>query len=326
MRRVLCLALLAAAVASAAPAAEITVAPETVTDAKAVYGQVLGRDVIPARARIGGTVAALSVEEGSEVRRGQPVATVVDDKLALQLGAVDARLAALESERANAADELARAETLLARGVATRQQTDALRTRLDVVMGQIAAARADRAVIEQQAAEGVVAAPADGRVLTVPVTLGSVILPGEPVATIAGGGFFLRLALPERHAGLLALGQEIALLGRPGEGPEAARAGRIVKLYPELEAGHVVADVEAEGLDRYYVGERTLVRVPVAERTAIRIPAAAVSTRGGVDFVTLATPDGPRAAAVIVSAPDAGDPPLVEALSGLRAGDVVVVP
>jgi RND family efflux transporter MFP subunit len=324
MRRVL--ALLAALAVAPALAGEFTLAPETVTDAKAVYGQVLSRDVIAARARIGGTVTALSVEEGTDVRRGEPVATVVDDKLALQLGAVDAKLAALGAERVNAEDELARAETLLARGVATRQQTDALRTRLDVLTGQIAAARADRAVIEQQAAEGVVAAPADGRVLTVPVTIGSVIMPGEPVATVAGGGFFLRLALPERHAALLELGQEITLLGRPGEGPEAARPGRIVKLYPELEAGHVVADVEAEGLDRYFVGERTLVRVPVAERAALRIPADAVSTRGGVDFVTLATPEGPRAVAVIVSAPDAGDPPLVEALSGLRAGDVVVVP
>ena len=43
-------------------------------------------------------------------------------------------------------------------------------------------------------------APGDGRVLTVPVTRGAVVLAGEPIATIGGGGFFLRLAIPERHA------------------------------------------------------------------------------------------------------------------------------
>src|SRR5271166_1605338 len=41
---------------------------------------------------------------------------------------------------------------------------------------------AERAVIEQQLAEGDVLAPTSGRVLKVPVTPGTVVLPGEPVA------------------------------------------------------------------------------------------------------------------------------------------------
>ena len=48
---------------------------------------------------------------------------------------------------------------------------------------------AEKSVIEQQMAEGQVLAPMSGRVLNVPVTVGTVVLPGEAVATIAEAGF-----------------------------------------------------------------------------------------------------------------------------------------
>ncbi len=43
------------------------VAPQTVSDDKAVFATVESRNVEPARARIGGTVAALAVKQGDEV-------------------------------------------------------------------------------------------------------------------------------------------------------------------------------------------------------------------------------------------------------------------
>ena len=93
----------------------------------------------------------------------------------------------------------------------------------------------------QQAAEGDVLAPEDGRVLTVPVTRGAVILAGEPVATIGSGGLFLRLAVPERHAAALKEGDSI----RIGTGGGATE-GRLAKVYPEIEGGRVTADVEVD--------------------------------------------------------------------------------
>ena len=78
-----------------ATAAEVPVSVAQRPDLKAVFGQVESRDVVPARARIGGTVTSLSVEEGSAVKAGDVIARVVDDKLALQLNAVDARIKAV---------------------------------------------------------------------------------------------------------------------------------------------------------------------------------------------------------------------------------------
>lgn len=310
-----------------ASADEYQVVRERTTELKAVYGQVLSSDVIAARARIAGTVVELNVEEGSQVAAGDVIALVRDAKLELQMGAIDARLSALQAELANAQDELARAEALLEQGVSTRQRVDQLRTNADVLTGQIAAARAERAVVEEQSAEGKVLAPTDGRVIQVPVTRGAVVLAGEAVAEVAGGGFFLRLTLPERHAALLHDGLEVQMEGRPSQAAtQPPVMGSIVKIYPRLENGQVVADVEVPGLSDFLVGERTLVRVPVAHRSAILIPADAVVTRSGIDFVTLAAGGGTREVAVVLGTRDASGDGRVEVLSGLVAGDTVLVP
>ncbi|MCX6020110.1 MAG: biotin/lipoyl-binding protein, partial [Chloroflexi bacterium] len=60
------------------------VEPKTVADEKAVFATVESTDVVPARARIGGTVVELAVKEGDAVKQGQIVATIGDEKLALQ--------------------------------------------------------------------------------------------------------------------------------------------------------------------------------------------------------------------------------------------------
>ncbi len=297
----------------------------TISDTKAVYGTVEARDVLPARARTGGTLVSLSVEEGSTVRAGEVIGLVRDDKIALQLQAVDARIAAVESELENARAELERARSLVERGAATQQRVDQLRTQVDVLTSQSAAAQAERAVVAQQAAEGEIVAPVDGRVMTAPVTPGSVVMPGETVVTIAGGGLFLRLSLPERHAALLDDGAPVKI-GRPGEAGGATE-GRIAKIYPQIERGRVVADVEVADLGDYFVGQRTLVEVPVGQREALLVDPDAIDTRFGVDFVRIATPQGPREVSVVAGArvmTEAGEK--VEIVSGLRPGDEVLAP
>jgi RND family efflux transporter MFP subunit len=295
----------------------------SVVETKAVYGTVSARDVVPARARSGGILISLSVAEGATVTAGEVIGLVTDDKIALQLDAVDARINALDFELANAQSELDRATELVSRGAATQQRVDQTRTQVDVLTSQIAAARAERAVLVQQQTEGEIVAPIDGRVLAAAVTPGSVVMPGEPVVTIAGGGLFLRLSLPERHAELLEEGASVTI-GRAGEGDDV---GRIARVYPQIERGRVVADVEVAELGDYFVGSRTLVQVPVGERNALLVDPASIHTRFGVDFVTIATPQGAREVTVVTGArvaTAAGE--RIEIVSGLRAGDEVVAP
>ena len=244
-----------------AQADDIALTPTTVTQWKAVYGQIEARSRIPARARLGGTLVSLEVSEGDVVTAGQVLARV------------DARLQTLTAQLDNASAELTRGEDLLTRGVTTVQQLDALRTQVDVVAGQIAAARADRQVVAQQALEGTVLAPIAGRVLDVPVAAGAVIMAGEAVATVGGGGIFLRIAVPERHAVFLRQGATIEI--ETATGPAQ---GTLARIYPLIENGRVIADVDVPDLPETFINARVLVRLPVDTRPALMVPETAVTT------------------------------------------------
>lgn len=319
------------AATGSALAAEFVIQPQEKTELKAVFGRVESRDTALARARIGGTIVSLAVEEGSAVKSGDVIATVVDDKLALQLEAIDARLLALDAELQNAITELNRAKKLLSGGVVPKSRVDTLQTQVDVLTNQLTAVKAERAVLVQQGAEGEVLAPAPGRVLAVPVTKGTVVMPGETIARIAGGGYFLRLSLPERHAPRIVEGDTVMVAARgtdaSGASPATARKGKMVKVYPEISGGRVLADVEVDGLGDFFVGERTLVWIPVEKRQVIGVPPAAVSNRYGIDYVRIAGASGEMDVAVIVGETyETADGMRLEVLSGLNGGDKVILP
>jgi multidrug efflux pump subunit AcrA (membrane-fusion protein) len=171
-------------------------------------------------------------------------------------------------------------------------------------------------VILRQGEEGAIIAPAAGRVTAVPVTQGSVIMAGEPIAIIASGPLLLRLALPERHAALLVEGALLSV-----DAPGNMAQGRLVKLYPQIENGRVLADIALEGLDAALLNARLLVRVPVGERTGLFVPEAAIITRSGLDFVRVVQDGAPVERNVVTGERMNGR---VEILTGVSAGDTVV--
>lgn len=308
----------------------LTIGTRTVPERKAVFGEVESRTVVPARARIGGTLSRIDITEGSQVQEGDVIAFVIDDKINLQLKAADARIKELTSQLDNARSELDRVQQLFQRGVATQSRLDQARTQFEVTTNQVSGAQAARSVTEENARQGAVRAPAAGRVLSVPVTLGSVVLPGDEIARIASGRYFLRLLLPERHAASMKAGDDVQLARRTSGSDADLRAthkGRIVKIYPEIVNGRVKADVEVADLGDYFVNERVLVFVPIGTRPALLVPSSALRLKHGIDYVTVATSEGTGEVAVIPGetfATDSGEE--VEILSGLHDGDRIVVP
>ena len=87
----------------------------------------------------------------------------------------------------------------------------------------------------------------------------------------------------------------------------------------------MIADVSVESLETAFVDARVLVEVPVGTRDALMVPRAAVETRSGIDFVTLREGEIDTARAVVLGEGSA-DGDLVEVLTGLAPGDVVVTP
>jgi multidrug efflux system membrane fusion protein len=319
-------AVLAAIVSALVPgslvAAEFTVGVTNVDDQKAVIATVEPAHQLVARARIGGTIVSLNAREGDVVGANKVIATVADQKLVLQMEALDQRIRSQQAQRDQAKIDFDRAQELQRRGVTTQMQLDQAKTALDVADRTLAAIRGDRGVIEQQAAEGAVASPGAGRILSVPVSVGRVVLPGESIATIAEDNYILRLSLPERHAQFMRAGDKV-LIGARGlqnEANESRREGRVRLVYPEIQGGRVIADVDVPGLGDYFVGERTRVYVTTGSRPTIIVPSAAIYRRAGANFVRLK--DGSEV--VVQPGQPRGDG--IEVLAGLRNGDVVVAP
>ncbi len=314
--------LIAALLAPEAKAAERLLKAVTIPEMKAVYGEVEARDRVLARARIPGTVTELTVTEGDEVKAGTVIARITDDRNDFQIRAVDAQLLGLKASLSNARAELDRARQLLKSGTTTAQRVDQLQTQVDVTENEIRAAEASRSVLVEQSAQGAVLAPAAGRILSVPLTRSAVVMAGETVATLAGGGYFLRLAIPERHATALKQGAMITI-----DSSGKQLNGRLARIYPEIVSGRVTADVDVPGLSSDFIGARLLVELPVGERQALLVPAAAVHTRAGLDFVTISEAGQPVERVVIAGRPLLQDgEEAVEILSGLSEGETVMVP
>ncbi len=321
--------LLAAAPAvQAALPATFTVVARMVPDEKAVFATVESRNVVPARSRIGGTVTALSVQDGDRVAAGQTIATVHDEKLQLQLRSLDAEIAGLRSSLAQAEIDLSRANALAHSGAVSREQLDRARTAVQVATSALDARIAQRAVTAQQQAEGAVLAPIAGRVLTVPVTDGSVVLPGDPVATVAEQDFVLRLLVPERHALDLKAGATVRLDGQE-LGETGPAFGTVTLVYPMIVGGQVRADATAPGIGTYFVGERIRVWVPAGQRRAIVVPAGFVFTRFGQDYVRVQQKDGTVNDVPVqrgLPLPTPAMPDGLQILAGLDPGEILVRP
>ncbi len=305
-----------------ASAAEFKVQSVSIDDQKAVLATVEPVKMITARARIGGTVVVLKATEGMTVEAGTDLAVVVDDKLALQIKALDARIESQDAQRAKTELDLNRINELFQRGTASQAQVDQAKTVFEVANRQLSAIKSDRDVILQQTAEGIVQATGQGRVLTVPVAEGSVVMLGETIATMAEDHYILRVELPERHARFMRSGDTVKIAGRgasDGE-QETLKTGTVRTVYPEIKGGRVIADISVDQLGDYFVGERTRVYVSAGTRQALVVPASAVFLRASIEYVRFG--DGRE---IVIKTGEHRDDK-VEVLSGLKAGDVVVTP
>lgn len=310
-------------VARVAPAAgRLPVVERTIADLKPVPATLTTQDMGEARARITGVLTTVLVKEGDVVRKGQLIATVKDDRLALLTAAYDAQVAAAAADAARAQADLTRTRTLFAQGIYAQARLDQVEAIARASSASLAAARAQRSASAELGAQGAILAPAAGRVLVADVPPGSVVTAGQSVARITAGPAVVRLELPEGQARTLRLGDSVAV---SIDGAASPVTGLISQIYPSVVAGQVVADVTAAGLPQDLVGRRATVMVRVGERRALVVPRRYVSTRYGIDYVRLIRADGAASDTPVQTraGPSADE---LEVLSGLKPGDVLALP
>jgi RND family efflux transporter MFP subunit len=316
----------AAAPPAARPAGErLTLAQARLPDVAEVPATVTTQDIAEARARIPGIISRLHVRAGDQVAAGQPIATITDSRLGQEAAALGAGAAAAEAQAARARADLDRIRFLHREGVYAQARLDEATAAARAADAMVAAARAHEGAVRAVEGQGIVRAPAAGRVLVADLPEGSAVGPGMVVATLTAGPPIVRLDLPEGLATRLQPGAEVRIDGLAGQPAGESAVGRVARLHPGVTAGRTRADVTVPGLAPALVGQRVTARVDAGIRTGLAVPARFVAPRFGLHFVALVSPDGTRFAEVPVEVRPLPDGRF-EILSGLKPGDVLVVP
>ncbi len=292
----------------------LTLTASDTVDWQDVAAEVATVDQAQVLARIPGILTSLTVREGDMVTKGQVIGRIVDSQLGYQSGVYGAQAVAAEAQAAQAKAELDRVRYLHDKGFYAKARLEQAEAAAATAQAQIRAARAQQSAVGAVAGQGAVVAPTSGRVLRADVPAGAPVAPGMAVAVITAGPTILRLQMPESLADKVRPGAQVQANGM---------TGRVVKVYPAVQAGQVTADVELPGIDSTLIGRRMAAKVETGKRKALLVPATYVTSRYGIDYLWVQGKNGTLAQVPVQIAPssEAGK---IEVLSGVAAGDVLV--
>ncbi len=270
------------------------------------------------------TVTSVLVREGDTVRSGQTLVQLDARELHAKTAQVAASVADAEAMQKEAATNAARFAALYADSAATRAQFDASQTGLARADAALRAARAAAGEVDAVASYSTLRAPFAGVITSRQVDPGAFAAPGAPMVTVQDISA-LRItasisADANRH---LTRGQRIRAQ-IDGDTTSATVEG----VVPSASGGvFTVNAIVPNGRGRFHAGSSATVYVPTGTARAIVVPTAAIVREGDLTGVIV------RAGAngtvhderrwVRLGATRGGQ---VEITSGVRAGDVVVVP
>lgn len=309
--------------------------------------------------RILAQVKAIRVAEGDQVfgpeapgHQGTVLALLDDADLLAKLkqalaqaAGIDKAIAAARAQtdsaragRDRARLEFQRTDALRRDQAATGQQWEAARAQRDITESQLRAASHDVARLEAQRAQAesavaeaqsfldhaVIRAPFTGKVLRKTVDVGDMAAPGQVLFHLDTPGH------PELHAdlseSLLPQVREGMVLEVRIDALERSVSGRLREIVPQSDPGSRTVRIKIEldpeaGMVNGLFGR---VRIPYGSYEALVVPAPAVRQLGQLQLVDVVGADGhPIRRFVTVGEGQAG---VVEVLSGLDAGEEVVLP
>jgi membrane fusion protein (multidrug efflux system) len=306
--------------ADPAPASRAAPAAAVVTDHATLrqyaepieaIGTARARDSVFITSRVSGRVSRIFLTEGARAARGDPIVLLEDD----------AERAAFRSAAAAAAEaqaQLERLETLGERGLVSRFERDRQRRAVETTQAEL---ELNRVLLDQRT----IRAPFDGVVGFRQVSPGSLVQPGTHIVSLDNcDEMRIQFSVPET---LLTRVQP----GAPVEAVSAAYAGRIFlgrigtrgTRVDEVTRAVPVQAVFENADGSLLPGMLLTLRIRAQPRQLTSIPEAALAPDHARQFVWRVGAD--EAAQRVEVTIGAREPGWVEILSGIAAGDRVVV-
>lgn len=309
------------------PVETVDVRKGPIRETMASTSTVESRRTVDIVAEIPGVVVGLQAEQGDQVSKGQKLAQIQRDELALGVQTAQSSVSRLQAE-------VARLEPLFAKGVVSRQMVDEARWRLE--QAQAEQRRASTAAADQR-----VTSPMDGVVAMRTVNLGQQVAMGTPLFRVVDpSDLVVVVNLPETSLGRVFDGQRAyiesdALAGKRFDGkverisPVVDPRTGTVRITVALETGDTSAPVTlrpgmfvkvnivvAEQPDALVIPRRAVVYVE-EEPTVFTIKEGLAERRS----VTLGVNEG--ADVQVLSGVEAGQPVVVLGQDGLKSGTPV---
>lgn len=296
----------------AAPVETGVVEIGTISRAVTVSGVVEPLRVVGVNSQLSGALLSVEVEEGMRVREGQVLARVDDRELAAQEASAEAAFAVAE-----AAYE--RADQLRASQVITISEYERDRTAYAAALAQLDQLRTRRGY-------AVIRSPLDGLVLEKRVEAGDVVGAQTQLFRIGDNStMVVRVPVSELDVVELAPGERASLVFDAF--PARVFAGTIRRIFPSADPGTRLVPVEvaldADGAATARPGFLARVTFALGARDGVTlVPASAiVSGTGGQAVFTIDNGQAMRTSVQTGLTAEGR----VEVVSGVKAGDVIVV-
>ncbi len=267
-----------------------------------------------------GTVTEVLVREGDVVSAGQPLVRIDARDLAARQSQIDAGIAEATAVHSDAETQVKRMRALYADSAATRAQLDAAETGLARAAAAVSQARAGASELAVMTGYSVVRAPFAGMVTQRFVDPGAFAAPGAPLVTVQDGRR-LRVTVSVAPEGVRALrrGSTVTAIIDDRETP-AVVEGVVPSPAGNVYTVNAIVENASGGL---LSGSAASLQLPQGSRSALMIPLSAVRRQGDLTGVLLRGAGGDELRWVRLGAASGNH---VEVLSGLAAGDQVVVP
>jgi RND family efflux transporter MFP subunit len=236
-------------------------------------------------------VAAVHVNVGDVVKKGQVLATFAPDTIQAELAQIKAGVAEAEAAAAEAAANAERARMLAASGALSEQQINQYLTAEQTAQAKLGAQRAAAKLQQLRLAQTEVVAPDDGIISSRTATQGAVVPVGtELFRLIRGGRLEWRAEVTSAELALTKPGTGVTLHGADGSAVQGKVRVVAPTVDPKTRYGMVYVDVPAAKSIK--AGMFASGDFELGNSTAYTVPQQAIVIRDGFSYVFRASADG----------------------------------